>query len=663
MENRLVPQESRLPIAERLRTRPGIAAVLGFVALVTLALYLPTLRYDFVWDDVLLITDNPLLARSTPLEIFRRGFWAGSEENLEGPALSYYRPLTTLSFWLDLHIAGRNARFFHLVNGILAAIVSAIVTLIIWELLHSGIWAGLGGLLFATHSSHVESVAFISGRTDLLLALFCGLAGFALLRSIRKHNPWWWLVVILGFTLALLAKETAILFPMLVALAPPLTLSRYPRRYWLVLGAVLLVALLYLLLRVGVVHQALPLASGMGLKQRLANVVNTFGLYLKMFFWPFDHRVKFPVDPTFLHLTPNFLYSLLFAVSVPLLALRRRYWVCLWGYFWTIVFLLPVVNIVPIGPQAAERLLFLPSAGLVMILMTLFSRLLTTRVQLRAAVAGALGVLIIILAGDSIVRSRIWQNEGTLFSTMVREAPKAPSAYANLANFVRPTHPDSAIRLYNRAVLLDQGYVQAHINLGILYSQQADHRRALHHLRLANELRPNSASILTDLGFAFLAAGELDSALNTFARACELAPELVQPALGHALALGLKGRTVEAGTKLSQALRVKPELITDLRELAQRLRQEPRPTPTHPLYLTRLGTLLAATGDTVLAETLYLRALALDTSCVPALYNQAVLFLARGDTGKARLLTSRALGFRPDLEALQSLNKVLTHPR
>jgi len=629
------------------------------VGLVTVALYLPTLRYEFVWDDTLLISNNPLLKRSAPLSCFGRSFWAGNHENLAGPAMTYYRPLTTLSFWLDWHIAGGHPWYFHLVNTILAAITSVIITLIIWELLHSGVWAGLGGLLFATHSSHVESVAFISGRTDLLLASFCGLAGFALLRSIRKHNPWWGTVVVPAFSLALLSKETAILFPVLVALAPLLTLTRWPRHYGLVLGAVLAIALLYLVLRASIFRMAIPLVAGMSLKHRLVNAANTFGLYIKMFFWPFEHRAKFPVDPGMMHLTPNLLYTLLFVVSLPLLALRRRFWVCLWGYCWTILFLLPVSNLVPIGPQAAERLLFLPSAGLVMIVVVLFARLLTTRVQLRAATAGALAVVIAVFGFDSVRRSRIWQNEGALFSTMVREAPKAPSAYANLANFVRPTHPDSAIKLYNRAILLDQGYVQAHINLGILYSQTADHRRALHHLRLANELRPNSAQIITNMGFAFLAAGELDSSLAAFSRARDLAPALAQPRLGYALARGLLGQTTEAGRELCQALSLSPELGTDVRNLARTLKMETQPNPVQPLRLTRLGTLLAAVGDTALAESLYRHAIKLDSACVPALYNEAVILAVKGDTGRALPLAHRAHRLRPDLVAVSRLYKAL----
>jgi hypothetical protein len=89
----------------RLQTRTGMAVVLAAVAFVSVAVYLPATRYGFVWDDTALIKDNSLLSSSRPAEIFSRGFWAGSPEQIAGPSASYYRPLVTLSFWLDLHVS------------------------------------------------------------------------------------------------------------------------------------------------------------------------------------------------------------------------------------------------------------------------------------------------------------------------------------------------------------------------------------------------------------------------------------------------------------------------------------------------------------------------------------------------------------------------------
>ena len=129
------------PFAERFKTRAGMAVVLAAVALASVALYLPVTHYGFVWDDDTLITNNSLLAHSGPAEIFSRGFWAGSPEQVAGPGASYYRPLVALSFWLDLHVSHAHPHWFRLVNLILYSLAAAAVTLVLWELLHSG---GLG---------------------------------------------------------------------------------------------------------------------------------------------------------------------------------------------------------------------------------------------------------------------------------------------------------------------------------------------------------------------------------------------------------------------------------------------------------------------------------------------------------------------------------------
>jgi tetratricopeptide (TPR) repeat protein len=658
-------------LQEKLRTRAGMAVVLAAVALVSAALYLPATRYNFVWDDDSLIAGNSLLAHSRPAEIFSRRFWAGSPEPVGGSGAAYYRPLVTLSFWLDQGLSRNNPHWFHIVNLLLYALAAAAVTLVLWEVLHSGVWALLGGLLFAVHSSHVESVAFISGRTDIMLTLFTGLAAFALLRSFRKHNRWWWLVVSPAFGLALLSKETAVLFPLLIALAPLLVGVRYDRRYWLLALTAVAVLAGYLFLRAAVVPVPIPVEHGVRIWGRLTAVANTIGLYIRLFFWPLEHRAKYPASDSFYVPTPNLLFALLFIVSVPLLAVRRRFAAARWGYAWTIAFLLPVANIASIGPLAAERLLCLPSAGIVMVLVTALSRLLTFRVGTRKVVGAGIAVVIALLGADTMARTRIWRNNETLFTAMVREAPDAPSAYANLADAIAGQRPDSALALYNHALRLDQGFVHAYVHAGILLSERGDHRRAIHNLRLANELEPNSVLALNDLGLAFVAAGQADSALATFDRAISIHPGSALLHLNRANALVATGHQNEAESELYRALALDSTLPAARLLLADRLKLRGQydsaimmvqavvndyPTATH---FNRLGSLFIVAGDSGRAGQCYESALRLDSTYVPTLYNLSVLVAARGESVAARVLAARAFRLRPDLQTIKELREHL----
>ncbi|MBM3330357.1 tetratricopeptide repeat protein [candidate division WOR-3 bacterium] len=654
-------------LQEKLRTRGGMAVVLAAVAFVSLALYLPAARFGFVWDDNSLIAGNSLLAHSRPADIFSRGFWAGSPEPAAGSGAAYYRPLVTLSFWLDQALSRNNAHWFHVVNLLLYALAAAAVTLVLWELLHSGVWALIGGMLFAAHPSHVESVAFVSGRTDIMLTLFVGVASFSLLRSFRKHNRWWWFVVLPAFGLALLSKETAVLFPLLIALAPFLLGVRFDRRYWLLTLAAVAILAGYLLLRAVAVPVPIPVERGVGIWGRLAAVANTLGLYIRMFFWPFEHRAKYPASDAFLVPTQHLLFALLFIVSVPLLALKRRFTATLWGYAWTLAFLLPVSNIASIGPLAAERLLCLPSAGMVMVLVIALSRLLTFRVKTRKVVGFALAAVIVVLGADAMARTRIWRSNETLFTAMVREAPDAPSAYANLGDAIAGLRPDSALALYNHALRLDQGFVHAYIHAGMLLSEKGDHRQAIHNLRLANELEPNSELAVNVLGLAFVAAGQAESALATFDRAISVHPGSALLHLNRSNALVAVGRAGEAEAELHRSLALDSTLPSARLQLAERLKLRGRYDSAAAMvqavvddyptarYFNQLGSLLVAAGDSDRAEGIYRSALRLDSTYVPTLYNLAVLTAAKGESVAARVLAERALRLRPDLQAVKEL--------
>jgi tetratricopeptide (TPR) repeat protein len=647
--------------------------VLGLTVLASLLVYAPTANYGFVWDDHLLITGNQSFLTARPADLLLRSFWHGSPDPVEGPAAAYYRPLTSLSFWLDRTLWGLNPTGFHITNIILNALAAAAVTLVIWELLHSGVWALLGGLLFAVHSSHVESAAFVAGRTDLLAGLFVGLAAFGLLRYLRKHGRWWWLLAVGAYCLAVLSKETALLFPLLVVLAPLLLRRRYDRQYWVLVILAVAAAAGYLLLRSRVQPLALPPAGPVPFTQRLTDIANTVGLYLRMFFYPFEHRAKIPADSSFLVLTASTIYTLLFAVTIPLVALRRRFWVVLWGYAWVILFLLPVVNVVPIGPQAAERLLFLPSAGLVMILITLLSRLLAARAVLRQLAAVGLLCTATLLGADAVLRCRVWQSDSTLFAAMVREAPRAPSAYASLADAIAAEHPDSAIGLYNRTLTLDQSFIRAYINSAVLLSRKGDHRQAIHNLRVANELRPNSIQVLNNLGLAFLAAAQSESALAAIDRALAIEPGSAVLHLHRSAALTALRRPAAAESSLRRAFVLDSAMVPVRLALAGAYVEKSEPDSAlrylagpagraseAASHLNRIGTMLVQARDTARARGCYEAAIAADSTSVPALFNLATLLAATGEPAAAVPYITRAHRLRPDLAAVSSLYEQLT---
>ncbi|MGQ9678128.1 MAG: tetratricopeptide repeat protein [bacterium] len=639
--------------ADQLRSRRGVALVSLTVGVVAVVLYLPTLRYGFVGEDNALIVHSMNRLNAQTDEIFQSCFRADTPAGTEfDGGVNVGRPLTAFSFFLDRRVAGTKPWYFHLVNVVLYTGVAVFVVLIVWELHHSGVWAGIAGLLFVSHPSHVEPVSLVSARAELLTALFLSFAVFALLRSFRKRNWRWWLVIPLGYTLGLLSKESAFLFPLIVLLTPFLTQSRFPRKLWLVFIGLVLIGIAYLVLYSRIFNQpVIPKIAPL----RVFNVANTFGFYVRMFFWPFNHQIKIPLDPAFQKLTPFFLYALLFLIVPPLAALRRRFRIGLWGYFWATIFLLQGSGVCATRFQAAERFLFLPSVGIVVLVVTMFSRLLVAQHGLRRFVGFGLVGIAGLLVNNSLSRLPVWQDEKSFYSAMVKEVPGDPGAYFGLGRVLQSAMPDSAITLYKRAILLDQGFAPAHIKIAILYREKGDYRRAIHHLRLADQLSPGCTEIQTNLGFAFLYSGQPDSALAAFRRVIVIDSAHMAARLGAELTQIVAG-TVEPMDRAWARLKASyPAWEDSIRHILRRLAQ----SRGYELAVDRLGKALVGVGDTTEAEVYYRRALERDSNCVAALYNLAVLLARRGETTPALLLARRAAKLRPEEETIQKIYRSL----
>ncbi|MBN2465924.1 tetratricopeptide repeat protein, partial [candidate division WOR-3 bacterium] len=451
-------------------------------------------------------------------------------------------------------------------------------------------------------------------------------------------------------------------------LAPLLVGVRYDRRHWFLVLATLVVLGGYLLLRAGAVPVLVPFDARASLTSRLAAAVDTFGLYVRMFFWPFAHHAWYQTGGTPPVQVPNIIAAVLLGASAVFFALKRRFVSTLWGYAWSIAFLLPVTSVATIGPTAAERLLMLPSAGLVMVLVTALSRVPTVPAAIRRLTEAGLVVVIMLLGADTMLRTPVWRNNETLFTAMVREAPTAPSAYSSLADAIVEQRPDSALALYAQALRLDPDYVHAHLHTAIILSDKGNQRGAIEHLRAARALVPNSDMVLNNLALAFRDAGEIDSALATIDHA--IAVQHGGSAVLHlnrASVLISAGSTDEAAEELGRVLALDSTVPGARSMLAGVLRQqgrydsaiavmqaEVRCRPSAESF-TYLGDLFISTGDSVRAGQSYNQAFRLDPAYVPALYNRSVLAAARGDPAAARMLAERAYQLRPDIAEVREL--------
>ncbi len=425
-----------------MKRTPADRLVLGAAVLLAVGAYAVTAGYRFVYDDLHVIQNNAVLHSLTNWRAILRATWFGPD---------LYRPVTELSFALDWAVSGGDPRWFHLVNVLLHALTTALVYLLARGGL-SVVGAGAAAMVFAVHPVHVEAVANVVGRAEVLAACFTVAAALAYradgaLAARGERNTWRRAAASLGTLVAtalgLAAKETAFVIPGVLLLIDWFDGERrgeragvrFTRHGVLWVGSVAL-ALEWLWLRsliigdmVGV-HPA-PGLEGEGLAGRVLVMAPVVLQYLRLLFVP--ARLSADYSPNFLPAAARLsagavlgLAALLVCVAVGV-GVRRRAPMVTFGLAWIGGSVLIVSNlIVPSGVLLAERTLYLPSVGAALVLGWLVAW--TDASWARAGVALA-GVLVALGMIRTETRVPAWRDNEHFFPQLVRDAPGSYRSY------------------------------------------------------------------------------------------------------------------------------------------------------------------------------------------------------------------------------------------
>jgi Flp pilus assembly protein TadD len=576
------------------------------VAVVAAAVYAGTLRHGFVWDDTFLILNNRYLRDWSELGPNLTGdFFRKSRDEA---SIGYWRPVVTLSYMVDRHLFRDQPWGFHLVNLLLHAGSSCLVLLLARALpLPRGVPLG-AALLFAVHPAHVESVAWISGRTDL----WCGLFALAALRldldAARRGSPALRAASLAAFALALLSKEMAAVLPAAVLLRSWL-LGPRTRSLPSAMAAVLpwaAVIVAYAALRFGVL--------GLGTQEPLAAQAGRLALfrtwwagwieYLRVLVWPRMLTVEHVVPLARTLLEPRVVAGM--AAGAGLLAwawqARRRDPGLAWALGLFLVSLIPLTNVLlPINAPASvpfpwsERFLYLPSAGFCIVaawaLLEGATRVAGTGETVRRVAAGLMAVAVAACGARTVARARDWRDDLHLFQAAVRDAPGSSLAHLNLGVALADAgRLDEAEAEYRIALPLTYNRYKVHYNLGNLHRVRGEAAAAEREYRRAVAQKPTYAPAHLNLGLVLLATGRRAEALAEFTTADTLLPGFVEARLNRANVLQQLGRSEDALPLYRSALLLEP---------------------TMPEARLNLATALFNTGRTAEGETL-VRALVAD---------------------------------------------------
>jgi len=456
------------------------------------------------WDDRTYVIDNRAAHGLS---------WANVRRAFTQVLIGTYTPLQTISYAADYTLWGLNPYGYHATNLLLHSIDAALLYAVLLCLLQTKRAARFGGIaaaVFVLHPAHVESVAWIAERKDVLSTAFLFLALLRFLRRGRSRAIQWGTLVL--FVCACLSKPTAIVFPLLlVVIEHTRGRDRVLRRLmpFFVAGGVLAIAGVAAQASSGAIH---PLHGG-SLLGNYGTMSWALVRYAGLLWVPVNLSALHWVVPCFSWADARLLAGGAFAAATGIVLVwsARRSALALLIAGWLLVPLLPVSNVIPLSVFMAERYLYLPLVGF---------GLLLAAVGQRGKRGWALATILVCYGALSVHRCWVWRGAEAMWSDAVRKSSPNPVAHYNLGvYFAERGLPSRALREYRNAVAQNPKYMKARSNLGNLLLQMGRTKEAIATLKSVAEDFPQMASVHYNLGVAYYRGNDVHRAISCYERA------------------------------------------------------------------------------------------------------------------------------------------------
>ena len=562
----------------------GLLVCLGLVA-VTWAVFGQTLAHDFVnFDDHVYVYDNPLVIRGLCTEGIIGAFTHTHARN--------WHPLTTVSHMLDCQLYGLNAGGHHFTNVIFHTI-SVLLLFLMLKQITDALWqSAFVATLFAIHPLHVESVAWIAERKDVLSAVFFMLTLAAYARYARAPSTPRYLLVALLFACGLMSKPMLVTLPFVLLLVDYWPLGRLEDQKSNVgsrLGRLITEKIpLFALSALSCAATLLAQRQGpntidqLPFLWRLNNAFVSYVTYIWQMLWPVRLAAFYPHPNDRLSVVEvTVVIAFLVGVSLLVLYLRRTKPYLVTGWFWYLGMLVPVIGLVQVGEQAhADRYTYLPQIGLyIMIAWAVGDLLLESTSRVRRAVVGvAAAIAIVCLGVRAFVQVSYWKNSETLWSHTLAVTSDNDVAHNNMGFlFLRRGELDKAILEFQAALDIRSRNTETHYSLGAALIQNnignAFARKqlwddAIDHLQKAVRLRPDYVDAYFNLGSVLFQQHRIDQAIAQWQKALAIRPTDAEAHRNIASALRKQGNVKGAIAEYEQALNITPEDSVALNNLA-----------------------------------------------------------------------------------------------
>ena len=539
----------------------SVWAVALALALVVSVAYLPALGGQFLnWDDDIHVTRNPHIEDGLSWQTLKAVFTTAHK--------GLWIPLTWLSHALDREVYGLKP-FGHHLTALALHVANTILLFVVLRRLTGALWrSAVVAALFGLHPLHVESVAWVSERKDVLSTLFWLLAMAAYERHVRRPTRGSYLLVAAALSVGLLCKPMLVTLPFVLLLLDYWPLARLSRNAVHEKIPLVVVALAFSAVTVAAqtAAGAMEQARQIELADRVANAVFSYAKYLLLTVWPAG------LSPWYSHpalegvpLTPAGVgAAALMLIAVSLLAavsLRRRPYVA-FGWIWYLATLVPVIGLVQIGGQAmADRYTYVPLIGIFVAAVWLVGSLPWWRVTSVKSVGGALVVLILATCGVlTWQQSRIWHDSTTFWSYTLRLNPRAAVGhYAVGGMLASQGRTDEAIGAYRRAIKLRPEFWNWHAEAGDLLYGRDRISAAGAHYRRAIELNPDEPVTRNSMANVLIRQERFGPARRQLEEALKLRPKFAEAHNNLGIVMAKQGRLRDAVGEFQKALDFRPD--------------------------------------------------------------------------------------------------------
>jgi tetratricopeptide (TPR) repeat protein len=542
-----------------------------FLVVSILCVYWQVRNFSFVnFDDRQYVTGNYHIQAGFTLESIRWSFTATQASN--------WHPLTWLSHMLDYQIYGMNPGHHHMTN-VLLHILNTLLLFFIFKRISGSRWkSAFIAALFALHPLHVESVAWVAERKDVLSTFFWMLALWSYASYVENSKLGRYLLLILFYFLGLMAKPMIVTLPFVLLLLDYWPLKRF--RLWpsnnenpavqmpFYFGLIREKIPLFLLsVASSVVTYLVQKSSGavnslaaIPFHVRIANALVSYVNYIGKMFWPHNLAVLYPYPKSITLWKIIGAGLLITVITVLVLRLLRSKPYLAVGWLWYLGTLVPVIGIVQVGSQAlADRYTYVPLIGIFIMVTWGISDWVSKKHYKRIGFFAATAAILLLLMITSRLQVKYWTNSVTLFEHAINVTDDNDTAQLNLGEaLAEQGNMNKAVKHYKAALNVNPDLAGANFNIGVYFREEGKIDEAINHFSKVLHGKSDHADAQCELGDTLKRRGDLSRAVKCYLEAIKIRPGYAKAYNNLGVIFASQNKVEAAIAFFSKALQISP---------------------------------------------------------------------------------------------------------